>query len=1630
MSKKFSTGMLQRILLTGASVGAITTGKANALDVYSLQVTNAQAVSTACNVSYEIQGHGIFNDGSSRDRYRIAIVDSTDTIVSMHSALPFIVTGMTQTVNSTATFTPPSQPSAPLRFGVFETDSGGAYGTLLATAPLTRSLFLNAGGGCTSFLDNIAPLADAGPDAGITGGSTVTLDGTGSSDGNSDPLSYAWTQSGGPSVTLSGATTSMPSFVAPAQVNHVQNLTFDLVVSDGITTSSADSVTLSIPAGPNTAPVANAGADQVVVAGSAGGLNGSSSSDFDSDPLSYNWAQLSGPTVTLSGANTATPTYVVPVKTAAQQQMVFQLIVNDGFVDSAPDTVTITIPANIGPAANAGPDQQVAGSSAVTLNAASSADGDGDTLNYAWSQTSGPSVTLSNPASASPTFTAPAKTNAQQTLSFQVSVDDGLASDSDAVDIVVAANVGPTANAGTSHQVGGGSQVTLDASGSADGDGDPLTYAWTQVSGPGVMLTGANTSAPAFSAPAYNATNQVMVFEVTVSDGLITSTAQVTITVPPNAPPVVDAGADQSVSGGTQVQMTAMATDLENDPMTYIWTQSAGPTVTLANATGLTALFTAPAKTNSPQVLTFDFVANDGSANSAPDSVDITVIANVGPTADAGTLSYVAGGAQGALDGSASVDGDGDPLTYAWTQLSGPTVTLAGGNTANPTFTAPARANSDQTLVFELEVSDGLATATAQVSVIIPANIGPVADAGSPQTVSGGSPVVLDASGSADGDGDPLTYAWSQVSGPTVVLNGAGTATPTFTAPARTATDQTLVFEVDVTDGTASATAQVSVLVPANVGPQADAGAAQTAAAGSQVTLDGTGSSDPEGDPLIYSWAQVSGPAVTLSGASTATPTFAAPTRSTSDQTLVFEMTVSDGIAAATAQVSILVPANIAPLADAGTAQTVAGGTQATLDGSASNDPEGDPLTYSWTQISGPSVVLTTPNSAVAGFTAPPKTGLDQNLAFQLVVDDGIASSVPAVTEILVPANIGATADAGVDQSVAGGALVLLDASGSSDGDGDALTYVWTQLSGPAVALTDGATATPSFTAPVSVSAQTLVFEVEVSDGIGTAAIDDVTVDVAANLAPAADAGADIGPVDGGLQVQLDGSGSFDPEGAPLTYVWTQTAGSPVTLNGADTVAPTFTAPLANGDQTLEFQLIVDDGAQQSPPDIVSVSVRAVGTITVVQRVASGQDRSFTFTSDINPLNTSLTTYNGVGQVSANGVIAGAHSVSLEDLAGEGYALTDISCNDTDSTVSIANRSIAVALSPGENLVCTFTSADTRSAASKAIRNFLASRNELVMANQPDMQRRLDRLNGIAPTGGAVNAFGFNLPGSSHVPVQLAFNDQGAHASLSLAGLRSNRPGEDHADDRLDVWLETEASHVRIDGRKGDFQIAYLGADWLISPNLLIGGLVQYDNLAWKGPLLAGEADGHGWMAGPYLTTRISEDLYADVRAAWGKSTNQVSPLGTWTDNFETDRALYVGSLTGEFSLDGSTHLRPTLSVRYMKESQLAYADRYNVRVNGQVVDQGDVSLAPRIYRDVPITTSWTLRPYAEAEAIVSFGVPKDLDFGNGTRGRFKVGADLTSENGVRASLGIFEDGTGADNYHSRGFDLSFSMAF
>ena len=206
-------------------------------------------------------------------------------------------------------------------------------------------------------------------------------------------------------------------------------------------------------------------------------------------------------------------------------------------------------------------------------------------------------------------------------------------------------------------------------------------------------------------------------------------------------------------------------------------------------------------------------------------------------------------------------------------------------------------------------------------SLSVTVDLPPSVDAGERQKVAEGASVELEGT-VLDLGSEALSYSWSQDSEtPEVMLSGADTATASFTAPTQLVESVDLVFSLEVSDGlsTVSDTVTVTVVAGLNDAPTAEAGDDQGGVQeGAAVTLDGTGSSDPESEALSYEWSLED--AVVRTGA---TPSYPAPTQLVEDEVLEFSLVVRDArglasTAADTVTVTVKAGPNDAPTAHAG----------------------------------------------------------------------------------------------------------------------------------------------------------------------------------------------------------------------------------------------------------------------------------------------------------------------------------------------------------------------------------------------------------------------------------------------------------------------------------------------------------------------------------------------------------------------------------------------------------------------------------------------------------------------------------------------------------------------------------------
>ncbi len=240
--------------------------------------------------------------------------------------------------------------------------------------------------------------------------------------------------------------------------------------------ASSQSVPLTVTPRPDLPPTANAGSPQTWPVGTTVYLDGTGSSDPDGDLLTYNWSFFSTPlgsAATLTPPTSSQPSFVID----KSGTYMAQLIVNDGFLDSQPATVSISTLNSPPVAVATGPGQTVNAGTTVQLDGRNSFDPDGDPLTYTWSLLSWPvgsQAALSAPASTQPTFPA----DKAGTYVAQLIVNDGTYNSQPAKVTITAADTPPVAKMGTTLTLPESGLVPTSLIfqlGGYDPDGDSLT---------------------------------------------------------------------------------------------------------------------------------------------------------------------------------------------------------------------------------------------------------------------------------------------------------------------------------------------------------------------------------------------------------------------------------------------------------------------------------------------------------------------------------------------------------------------------------------------------------------------------------------------------------------------------------------------------------------------------------------------------------------------------------------------------------------------------------------------------------------------------------------------------------------------------------------------------------------------------------------------------------------------------------------------------------------------------------------------------------------------------------------------------------------------------------------------------
>ncbi len=619
--------------------------------------------------------------------------------------------------------------------------------TLVASTPVT--------------ITNQAPVANAGPDQSVPVSASVGLDGSASTDpDNHTPLSYGWTQTGGPAVVLSSNTLSQPTFTAPGTPS-ILMFTLNVTDAHGLPNTIGDTVVITV--------------SNVAISG----LSAANSSPTRLDDVTTFTATVSAGTNIVytwdfgDGTPTSSSNPANHIYAAAGFYTAIVTATNSINTQVATTPVTIT---NAAPVANAGPDQSVLINASVGLDGSASTDPDNHTpLTYGWMQTGGTPVVLSSDTVSQPTFTAP---GTPSILMFTLNVTDAHGLPNTIGDTVVI-TVSDVAISGLSAVNDSPTRLDDVTSFTATiSTGSNIVYTWNF--GDGTATSSSNPTTHIYAAAGFYTAI------VTATNGTNTLTASTPVTIT-NLSPIANAGPDQSVLVSASVGLDGSASyDPDNHtPLSYGWTQTGGTAVVLSSNTVSQPTFTAP---STPSILKFTLNVTD--AHGLPNAIGDTVVITVSDVAISGLSA--ANSSPTRLDDvtafTATVTG-GTNIVYTWNFGDG--TPTAPGSTVPHTYAAAGLYTAVVT------ATNGTNTLTVSTPVTI-TNLAPMANAGPDQSVLVNASVGLDGSGSSDPDNHyPLTYGWTQTSGTAVVLSSSTISQPTFTAPS---IPSILKFTLNVTD--------------------------------------------------------------------------------------------------------------------------------------------------------------------------------------------------------------------------------------------------------------------------------------------------------------------------------------------------------------------------------------------------------------------------------------------------------------------------------------------------------------------------------------------------------------------------------------------------------------------------------------------------------------------------------------------------------------------------------------------------------------------------------------------------------------------------------------------------------------
>lgn len=478
--------------------------------------------------------------------------------------------------------------------------------------------------------------------------------------------------------------------------------------------------------------------------------------------------------------------------------------------------------------------------------------------------------------------------------------------------------------------------------------------------------------------------------------------------------------------------------------------------------------------------------------------------------------------------------------------------------------------------------------------------------------------------------------------------------------------------------------------------------------------------------------------------------------------------------------------------------------------------------------------------------------------------------------------------------------------------------------------------------------------------------------------------------------------------------------------------------PAANGQVDISIPdtiaVSTDDGEPNAASAVFSSIYTEPTTPTVVINGAptntSGPfDVTFNFSEDVS----------GFDETDIVLINANIVSSSFTIISPSEYTATIVPVNDGQVTIDVP-AGVANATAPGNlpnaaavQVVVEYQGTPYVAITQEVIASFMINRTNNILANQPSLMNFLkgDNVYGGGKYGnlsGDANAGGYNFNFNTSLS-RMRYNQAMQDYYPGQGAMPSAKPKVGN----YDVWTQLSGSWAETGSAESNLLNMYIGSHYVFSENFMLGAMLEFDWAEEEGAVGNSQANGFGWLIGPYIVGAIPEyNIFYEAYIGYGHSSNEVNPFGTYVDEFGSKRLFVNAKIGGRIELE-ELNFDQELSVSYIKDKQETYTDSRGNIIPSQVISVGEAKFGSTVnstmeFGDAQIT------PEFGVSGVVNFAVeegaqPIEMPWDEGVRLRLDTGINYRAG---RFDLdgGAFYDGVITDDYNNYGVDFKAKINF